>query len=105
MNEQTVWVPMSPGMRRRILQDGVKMMLVQVHFESGAAAPLHQHPHEQISYIVSGHVRFTLDGKDVELRSGQSLHIPSNAMHGAVALEESMVLDSFSPPREDFRST
>ncbi len=97
------WVQMSPGVKRRIRVDGEKMMLVEVHFDAGITLPTHSHPHEQISYIGSGRMEFTVGGKTVEVAAGQSLHLPSNVPHGARSVEESTVLDLFSPPREDFR--
>jgi quercetin dioxygenase-like cupin family protein len=97
------WLVVGEGTRRRILQDGEKIMMVQIHFDKGAVGALHNHPHEQVTFVVRGKVRFTLDGKTSELAAGQSIHIPSNLMHGAEALEETELIDVFSPPREDFR--
>ncbi len=97
------WVTMTEGVKRRIRVDGEKMMLVEVHFEAGAAVPGHSHPHEQISYVASGRMQFTVNGQKVEVAAGDSLHLPSNVPHAARALEASIVLDTFSPPREDFR--
>jgi quercetin dioxygenase-like cupin family protein len=97
------WQAAEPGVRRRIVVDGEKMMLVEVHFEPGAVGNLHKHPHEQATRVISGRVRFTLDGQERVVATGEHLLIPSNTMHGAEALEESLLLDIFSPPRQDFR--
>ncbi len=97
------WVEMMPGVKRRIKADGEKVMLLEMHFDSGAAVPGHNHPHEQISYIASGRLRFTLYGDVMELKTGDCLHIPSHAPHEATAIEETVTLDICSPPREDFR--
>lgn len=97
------WVPMTPGVKRRIREDGEKLMLVEVTFEAGAAVPEHAHVHEQVSYVASGRMAFTVSGEETELKAGESLLLPSNVLHSARALEASTVLDSFSPPREDFR--
>lgn len=97
------WVTMTEGVKRQIRVDGEKMMLVEVRFEAGAAVPQHSHPHEQISYVASGRMLFTVSGQEVEVAAGESLHLPSNVQHAARALEVSIVLDTFSPPREDFR--
>ena len=99
----TEWVTMTEGVKRRIKVDGEKMMLVEIRFEAGAAVPQHSHPHEQISYVASGRMAFTVSGEAVEVAVGESLHLPSNVPHAARALEASVVLDTFSPPREDFR--
>ena len=97
------WTITGEGARRRVVQDGEKLMLVEFHFEPGAIGAEHSHPHEQITYLVRGRVRFMLSGQEIELSAGQSLLIPSNATHGLVALEETLLVDTFSPPREDFR--
>jgi quercetin dioxygenase-like cupin family protein len=97
------WLVVGAGTQRRILQDGEKIMMVQIRFDKGAIGALHNHPHEQMTFVMRGKVRFTLDGKTSDLATGQSIHIPSNVMHGAEALEETELIDVFSPPREDFR--
>lgn len=95
-------VDMLPGIRRRVL-DGDKMMSVQVTLEKGVVVPEHSHPHEQISHVVSGKVEFTVAGQTKVMGPGEAVLIPSDALHVATALEESVVVDVFSPPREDFR--
>jgi quercetin dioxygenase-like cupin family protein len=97
------WTAMTPGVKRRIREDGEKLMLVEVHFETGAAVPEHAHVHEQITFVVSGRMAFSVSGRELEVGAGDSLRLPSNVPHAARALEASVVLDSFSPPREDFR--
>jgi quercetin dioxygenase-like cupin family protein len=97
------WVTMAEGIQRQIQVDGERLMIVKVHLAAGAALPSHSHPHEQATYVLSGCLRFTLGDQTVDLTAGQSMGIPSNAVHRAVAVEETVVLDSFSPPREDFR--
>lgn len=101
MNDE--WVEMVPGVRRRIREDGEHLMLVEVHLDNGAVVPEHAHVHEQITFVISGHLAFKLDGKDVDLPAGGTLRMPSNVRHGVTALENTVVLDVFSPPREDFR--
>ena len=91
------------GMRRRILARGGKLMAVEAVFEEGAEGALHDHPHEQISYVTAGRVRFAVDGESAELGPGDSVYVPSGASHGLKALEaDSAVLDVFTPQREDF---
>ena len=97
------WQATEPGVHRRIVLDGEKMMLVEVHFEPGAVGNVHSHPHEQATRVISGRVRFTLDGQEKVVAAGEYLLIPSQTRHGAEALEESLLLDIFSPPRQDFR--
>ncbi len=97
------WVTMAEGIERQIQVDGEKLMIVKVHLAAGAELPSHSHPHEQATYVLSGRLRFTLGDQTVDLSAGQSIGIPSNVPHRVVATEETMVLDSFSPPRQDFR--
>ena len=103
IEEHSEWVSMGDGVRRRIIVDGEKLMLVEIQLAPGAVVALHSHVHEQASFIVSGRVRYTVGEQTTEYKAGQSVHLPSNVKHGVVALEETLLLDTFSPPREDFR--
>ncbi len=97
------WIDMVAGIRRRTLADGNTMMQMLVTFEAGSRLPEHQHPHEQISHVLTGRVRFKLDGgaETRDLGAGESIYLAANLPHAAEALEASSVLDTFSPPRED----
>ncbi len=97
------WFTVNDKVKRQIVADGEKLMLVKFHFDLGGQVASHSHMHEQISYVVSGFVRFTRDGKEIDVHAGEGLLLPSNSVHSAVAVEESTVVESFSPPREDFR--
>jgi quercetin dioxygenase-like cupin family protein len=77
-------------------------MGVRVRFAKGAVGAMHHHVHEQFTVVISGRFRFTVDGKDIEILTGDSLMIRSNQVHGAVALEAGELLDIFNPIREDF---
>lgn len=100
---QSEWVNMAAGVRRRVIADGVTIMLVEFEFEAGAAGALHHHPHEQFSYIMRGGGTYNVGGEVREVRVGDTVHLPSNVEHGFSAAEPSVLLDVFSPPREDFR--
>ncbi len=80
-------------------------MVAQVFLDKGCIVPKHSHHNEQITYIISGALRFWL-GEDqsevVTVRAGEVLHIPSNLPHQAEALEDTLDLDIFSPPRQDW---
>lgn len=95
-------VEMLPGLVRRTLASGEAMMLCEFTFEAGVQVPNHTHPHEQVGYVVSGRVRLTIDGTSSELGPGDSYCAPSNVPHGAVTLEPAVVVDTFSPPRQDY---
>ena len=92
------------GITRRHLS-GNKTTFAHYHFEEGAVLPMHQHDHEQITYIVKGCFKMTVIDKEYVLKEGDMLLIPSNLVHGAVALEETVVVEAFSPPREDWESS
>ena len=91
-----------PGITRRILARGGSIMGVEVTFKKGAVGSVHQHVHEQVSYIVSGSFEYTADGVVYQLKAGDSYYVPKTVLHGAVALEDSVILDIFTPQREDF---
>jgi quercetin dioxygenase-like cupin family protein len=89
----------------RKLIAGDAVMLSQVFLKKGCIVPKHQHHNEQFSYIVEGALRFWIGddpAEEVVVRSGEVLHIPSNVWHKAEALEDTLDMDVFSPPREDW---
>jgi quercetin dioxygenase-like cupin family protein len=98
------WEPVTDSIRRRII-NGDGMMIAQVFLDKGAVVPKHQHLNEQITYIVSGALHFRL-GEDLEreviVRAGEVLHIPAHVPHEATALEDTLDVDVFSPPRADW---
>lgn len=96
-------VEMMPGVVRRTLSTSEGMMLIEVVFEKGATVPLHNHPHEQIGYLVSGRFLFELGDEQRELGPGDSWLVPPNVPHQVTALEPSLAIDVFSPPREEYR--
>jgi quercetin dioxygenase-like cupin family protein len=81
---------------------GEKCMVAQIFIAKGGVVPLHQHDAEQITYILEGALQFQLEGKEVVVKKGQVLTIPSNVPHSAVALEDTLDLDVFSPLRYDW---
>ncbi len=102
-NADATPVEMLPGLVRRTLADGASMMLVEFTFDANTQVPHHTHPHEQVGYVVSGRARMTIGGESFELAAGDCYHIPSNVPHSALTLEPSVMVDTFSPPREDYR--
>jgi quercetin dioxygenase-like cupin family protein len=81
---------------------GDKLMLARVFLKKGAHVPKHQHHNEQVTYILDGALKFAIDGKEIVVRAGEVLCIPSNMAHEAWALEDTLDLDVFDPPREDW---
>jgi quercetin dioxygenase-like cupin family protein len=92
---------MSECISRKIVT-GDKAMVAQVFLKKGAVVPEHHHESEQITYILEGALKFELEGKEVVVGAGQVLRIPSNVPHRAVALEDTLDLDIFSPIRHDW---
>ena len=92
----------SQGVERRIMAYDEELMLVEVKPEKGGVGAVHTHPHHQVDYLVSGKVEFELNGEKKMMNPGDSVLIPPNVPHGAYALEDSVLLDIFSPARKDF---
>jgi quercetin dioxygenase-like cupin family protein len=89
---------------RRII-NGKRMMLAQVILKKGCVVPLHHHDNEQLSHIVSGALRFWIGTEDAEpivVRAGEVLVIPSEVPHKAEAIEDTVGIDAFCPPRQDW---
>ena len=89
----------------RCLITGDNMMLAHVYLKKGCIVPLHQHENEQITYILAGALRFWIGSEDAEpivVRVGEVLHIPGNVPHKAEAMEDTLDVDIFSPPRQDW---
>ena len=95
---------LKPGLERRLVSTE-RMMLAHVYFEPGAVVPTHAHENEQLTYILEGTLRFWL-GEDeaevVDVHAGEVLHIPSWLPHRAEALERTLDVDIFCPPRQDW---
>lgn len=95
---------LTPTLGRRLIT-GQDMMLAHVYLKKGAIVPRHQHINEQITYILEGALRFQIgegDGEEIVVRAGEVLCIPSNVPHAAEALEDTLDVDIFSPPRQDW---
>ena len=89
----------------RRLITGDRIMLAHVYLKKGSIVPTHSHENEQITYILEGALRFWIgedESEEVVVRAGEVLHIPSNVVHKAQALEETLDVDVFSPPRQDW---
>ena len=91
------------GVTRKILSYSKNLMTVELHFEKGAVGAKHFHPHEQIGYIISGSLIYQEDGcEDKVLHTGDTYYVAPNVVHGVEILEDTMLLDIFTPMREDF---
>src|SRR5258708_5400491 len=92
---------MSDVISRKVIS-GEKGMVAQVFLKKDAVVPEHHHESEQITYILEGALKFELEGREVVVHKGEVLHIPSNVPHRAVALEDTLDLDIFTPIRTDW---
>jgi len=90
------------GVSRKILASGGAMMTVQFSFEKGAVGAPHTHVHEQVGYVLQGRFELTLGNEKTTLETGDTYYVPSNTVHGVVALEDGVLLDVFTPQRQDF---
>jgi len=94
----------SPMLERRLVT-GDRMMLAHVYLKKGCIVPRHQHENEQLTYILNGALKFWIgedEKEELVVRGGEVLHIPSNVWHKAEALEDTLDVDVFSPPRQDW---
>ena len=99
---EIAWQDLGAGVKRRILCFDDHLMVVEVAFEAGAVGALHSHPHRQASYVQSGRFKLTIDGQVAELGTGDVYFVSPDLVHGAVALEPGVLVDVFTPAREDF---
>src|SRR4051812_16579829 len=93
------------AMLDRRLVTGDRMMLAHVYLKKGCVVPKHQHENEQLTYILSGALKFWIgedQKEEIMVRAGEVLHIPSNVPHKAEAIEDTLDVDVFSPPRQDW---
>lgn len=91
-----------PGVWRRTMTTTPGLMLCEFTLEKGSTVPTHSHRHEQIGYVISGRVRMTIAGVARDLVPGDAYAIPGDVPHSADALERSVVVDVFTPQREDY---
>ena len=91
-----------PGVLRQVLAYNPHLMLVRHQFTRGWSGARHSHPHHQLVYVTRGHIRFEAEGETWDLRAGDSLAVNGGVEHQAAALEDSEVLDIFTPYREDY---
>lgn len=90
------------GLKRRVLAYNEKLFLAEHEMVKGWVGTVHSHPHDQIVYVVHGHLKVTCHGKTFEVRTGDTFVVRGGVEHGASAVEESLVIDVFTPWREDY---
>jgi len=105
MNEtapQNPWIDLAPGIRRRTVTHGTTMYQMIAELKAGSKMPEHKHPQEQIIHILSGQMKVFANGGMHELGAGDSYYLASNVPHGVETPEDTRVLDTFSPPRDEY---
>jgi quercetin dioxygenase-like cupin family protein len=98
------WEKLGGGVSRKFLGYDNQIMMVKVKFEKGALGAPHQHFHTQATYCVSGKFEFEINGEKKIVEAGDGVYIEPNLLHSAICLEEGILIDTFSPVREDFLS-
>jgi quercetin dioxygenase-like cupin family protein len=98
---QNPWIDICPGIKRRTITSGTSMYQMLAQLDAGSRMPAHQHPQEQIVHVLTGRMRLIVAGVPHELTAGDAFYLGSNVPHGVETIEETTVLDTFSPPRED----
>jgi quercetin dioxygenase-like cupin family protein len=90
------------GVKRKVLAYNNNLMAVEVSFVQGAIGALHQHQHEQITYIIEGEFEFEINGEKRVLKAGDTAYKEPAVIHGCVCLKQGKLLDIFTPCREDY---
>jgi len=93
--------PLNELLSRKIIT-GERTMLAHIFLKKGCVVPAHSHDNEQMTYIIKGALKFTINGREILLKTGEVMHIPSNVVHEAVAVEDTLDMDVFCPPRQDW---
>ncbi|GMQ49349.1 cupin domain-containing protein [Vibrio sp. 10N] len=90
------------GVSRKVLAHNDNMMSVEVHFEKGAVGAMHSHPHEQLTYVLSGAFEFTIGDEKHIVKAGDTMYKQPDIEHGCVCVEAGTLIDTFTPMRKDF---
>jgi quercetin dioxygenase-like cupin family protein len=96
------WEVPAEKIKRQVFGYDDKIMLVKAQFDTGGVGSLHQHPHSQVTYVESGVFEMQIGVEKKIIKKGDGYYVPPNVIHGCVCLEAGMLIDVFSPLREDF---
>ena len=102
MGDDIEWETVGEGVQRQIMGYDDKIMLVKVKFDKGGIGQMHEHYHSQVTYVASGKFELSIGDETKTMKAGDGFYIPPHVMHGAVCLEDGVLIDVFSPIREDF---
>lgn len=101
-NSEIPWQDLGNGLQRQLFGYDDKVMLVKVKFVAGAVGVLHSHPHSQATYVESGVFDMTIGDETKRIRQGDGYYVLPEVVHGVVCVEPGVLIDVFSPMREDF---
>lgn len=101
-DDTLAWEQVGVGVKRKIMTYDANLMMVKVAFDAGGIGAPHEHLHTQMSYIASGVFEITIGDQTQTVRTGDAYYIPPNVRHGAVCIEAGVLVDIFTPLREDF---
>ena len=96
------WEDLGAGLKRKVMAYDDNLMMVKVSFDKGGIGTLHSHYHTQMSYVESGSFEITIGENTSSVKQGDAYYIPPNIVHGALCIEEGILIDIFTPLREDF---
>ncbi|WP_424245434.1 quercetin dioxygenase-like cupin family protein [Elusimicrobium posterum] len=102
IEKEIAWEPAGQNVRRQIMGYDKNLMVVKVEFQTGAVGSEHTHPHTQSTYVAKGKFEVNIDGEKSVISQGDGFLILPGVNHGCVCLEEGILIDAFSPCREDF---
>jgi quercetin dioxygenase-like cupin family protein len=102
MKNNNPWIDICPGIKRQTVANGKTMYQMIAHLDAGSKMSEHRHPQEQIVHILEGRMRLIVEGEPHELSAGDSFYLPSNVPHSVETESETRVLDTFSPPRDEY---
>jgi quercetin dioxygenase-like cupin family protein len=100
--QESPWIEIAPGIKRRTVTTGATMYQMRAELSAGSRLPEHMHPQEQIAHVIRGRMIMTVAGVPHELKAGDAFYIGSNMPHGVETIEDTTVIDTFSPPRDDY---
>jgi quercetin dioxygenase-like cupin family protein len=98
------WEDAGNGVQRQVFGYDERVMLVKARFEKGGIGAMHSHPHSQVTYVESGVFEMTIGTETKIIRKGDGYYVPPDILHGCTCLEAGMLVDAFSPMREDLLS-
>jgi quercetin dioxygenase-like cupin family protein len=102
MKNENPWIEICPGIKRQTVTSGETMYQMVAQLAAGSKMPEHQHPQEQIVHILEGRMKLIVAGTPHELIKGDSFYLASRVPHGVETIEDTKVLDTFSPPRDEY---